>query len=263
MTSRRITVVASELLGRAGTGGAGTADSLRAAALARAGHDVELLVASGREIGTLSPEWTQRYVEAGVAVRILEPTAGIRPAYLAAPFEVFAALRETSPDVVVVDDWRGLGYPALRARQAGRALTGTAFLVYCHGPGRVLTAFAEKVPDTIERFGEQIAEQNAIRLADAVVSPSEWLLRWMREHDWPVPGSARVIQYLRESVALATPALAASPDGGRIRRLAFFGQLREGKGIRIFLAALRKLDGELTSGVEVVFLGSASKRWPP
>jgi O-antigen biosynthesis protein len=261
MTSRRITVVASELLGRAGTGGAGTADSLLAVALARGGHDVELLVASGREIGTLSPDWTRRYGDAGVAVRVLEPTAAIRPAYLAAPFEVLTALRETSPDIVVVDDWRGLGYPALRARQAGRALTGTAFVVYCHGAGRVLTAFAEKVPDTIERFGEQIAEQNAVHLADAVVSPSEWLLGWMREHDWPLPDSARVIQYLRESVALGTPAVRATADGG-IRRLAFFGQLREGKGIRIFLEALQQLDGELPDGLEVDFLGSASKRWP-
>src|SRR5436190_20986157 len=236
MTSRRITVVASELLGRPGTGGAGTADSLLAVALARNGHEVEVLVASGREIGTLSPEWARRYDDAGVTVRILEPTAAIRPPYLSAPFEVFAALRETSPDIVVVDDWRGLGYPALRARQAGRALTETSFVAYCHGPGRVLTAFAEKVPDTIERFGEQIAEQNAIGLADAVISPSEWLLGWLRAHDWPVPDSARVIQYLRASVALGTPAVRAAANGG-IRRLAFFGQLREGKGIRIFLEA--------------------------
>src|SRR5947207_1334469 len=262
MTTRRITVVASELLGRPGTGGAGTADSLLAVALARHGHDVELLVASGREIGKVSPEWARRYDDAGIRVRVLEPTAAIRPSYLAAPFEVFAALRETSPNIVVVDDWRGLAYPALRARQAGRALTETAFLVYCHGPGRVLTAFAEKVPDTIERFGEQIAERNAIGLADAVVSPSEWLLGWLREHDWPVPDSARVIQYLRESVALGTPAVRAAANGG-IRRLAFFGQLREGKGVRIFLEALRKLDSELPDGLEVGFLGSASKRWPP
>ncbi|MFL5980510.1 MAG: glycosyltransferase [Gaiellaceae bacterium] len=262
MTPRRITVVASELLGRAGTGGAGTADSLLAVALAHGGHDVELLVASGREIGTLSAEWTRRYDDAGVSVRILEPTGGIRPAYLAAPFEVFSALRAAPPDVVVADDWRGLAYPALRARQAHRALTETAFVVYCHGPGRVLTAFAEKVPDTVERFGEQIAERNALQLADAVVSPSEWLLDWMREHDWPAPRSARVIQYLRESIALSTPAVRAAPDGS-IRRLAFFGQLREGKGIRIFLAALQKLDGALLDGVEVSFLGSASKRWPP
>ena len=66
MKPRRITIVASELLGRAGTGGAGTADSLLAVALGRHGHQVELLVASGRDIGPLSPEWTRSYLVPGV-----------------------------------------------------------------------------------------------------------------------------------------------------------------------------------------------------
>ena len=262
MSSRRITIVGSELLGRAGTGGAGTADSLLAVALGRHGHQVELLVASGRDIGPLNPTWTQIYESAGVDVRVLEHSHGVRPSYLAPPFEVFEALREKPPDVVVVDDWRGLGFAALRARQAGRALTGTAFVVYCHGPGRVLTAFAEKVPDTLDRFGEQIAERTSLKLADDVVSPSRWLLDWMREHAWPVPESAHTIQYLRESTALGRPAPRAPDGGAKIRRLAFFGQLREGKGIRVFLGALNELDSGLLDGVEVLFLGSASKRWP-
>src|SRR5438034_531291 len=106
MAGRKVTIVGSELLGRPGTGGAGTADSLLAVALGRHGHAVELLVASGRDIGMLGPEWTRRYDDAGVAVRVLEPTTSIRPSYLAAPFEVLAALREAPPDVVVADDWR-------------------------------------------------------------------------------------------------------------------------------------------------------------
>ena len=44
MTSRRVTIVATELLGRPGTGGAGTADSLLAVALGRHGHEVQLLI---------------------------------------------------------------------------------------------------------------------------------------------------------------------------------------------------------------------------
>jgi O-antigen biosynthesis protein len=261
MTSRRITIVASELLGRAGTGGAGTADSLLAVGLGRHGHHVDFLIASGRDIGPLSPAWVRTYESAGVNLRVLEPRPGVRPPYLAPPFEVFEALRESPPDVVVVDDWRGLGHAALRARQSGRALNETAFVVYCHGPGRVLTAFAEKVPDTLDRFGEQMAERASIELADGVVSPSRWLLDWMRGHDWPVPESARVIQYLRESTVMGEPPVRAA-DGAAIRRLAFFGQLREGKGIRIFLAGLSKLDPKLLDGVELLFLGSESKRWP-
>lgn len=260
VTQRRVTIVTSEPLGRPGTGGAGTADSLLAVALGRHGHRVELLVASGREIGTLSPEWTSKYESADVEVRVLERRPGVRPPYLAPTLEVFHALRERPPDVVIADDWRGLGWAALRARQVGLALMQTAFVIHCHGPARVLAEFARKVPDTVARFGEEVTEQASVELADAVVSPSAWLLDWMRAHDWPVPESARVIQYVRQSAALdETPTLA--PSEAAVRRLAFFGQLREGKGIRIFLAALDALEPNLLDGREVVFLGSETARW--
>src|SRR5205807_8945492 len=126
----RIPVVASELLGRAGTGGAGTADSLLAVALGRHGHQVELLIASGRDIGRLDPEWTRIYASAGVDVRVLERLPGVRPAYQGPPYEVYLALRERPPEVVIADDWRGLAHTALRARQLGVALEETAFVVH-------------------------------------------------------------------------------------------------------------------------------------
>jgi O-antigen biosynthesis protein len=76
-----------------------------------------------------------------------------------------------------------------------------------------------------------------------------------------VPEPAKVIQYLRESMALGeTPP--AAVNGVPIRRVAFFGQLREGKGIRIFLAGLHNLESQLLNDVEVLFLGSENKRWP-
>src|SRR5438105_256672 len=186
-----------------------------------------------------------------------EATHSSEPSDLRPPFEVFEALAATEPDVAIVNDWRALGWAALQARQAGLALTRTAFIVHCHGPGRVLVEFAQKVPDTLERFGETVAERAALELADAVVSPSAWLVDWFRSHRWTLPESVRVIQYIRQSAALGK-AVTPVPNAGPIRRLAFFGQLREGKGIRIFLDALDQLEP-----VEVVFLGAASKRWPP
>jgi glycosyltransferase involved in cell wall biosynthesis len=250
-----VTIVTSEPLGRAGTGGAGTADSLLAVALGRHGHDVELLVASGRAIGALNERWTAIYESANVTVRLVESRARVRPRFLAPTVEIFEALRAAPPDVAVVNDWRGLGYAAQRARQLGAALTKTAFVMHCHGPGRVLGEFAQKVPDTADRFGEGVTERASLQLADAVVSPTAWLLGWMREHGWPVPEGARVIPYVREET---TPQpVAAAP----IRRLAFFGQLREGKGIRIFLDALARLPPELLDGVDVEFLGSGRGRW--
>lgn len=261
MTARRVTVVATEVLGRPGTGGAGTADSLLAIALARSGHEVQLLVGSGRAVGAIGEEWRPVYESAGVEVRMLEAVSGITPSYLAPTLEVYRDLRERPADVVIADDWRALAFSALQARRLGLALQDTAFVTHCHGPSRILAEFARKVPDRLARFGQEVAERASVGLADAVVSPSEWLLDWMRTHGWPVPDSARVIQYVRESVALDHEPVQAE-RAEAVRRIAFFGQLREGKGIRVFLAALGALDPSSLEGVEVVFLGVETKRWP-
>jgi glycosyltransferase involved in cell wall biosynthesis len=260
VTSRRVTVVASEILGVPGTGGPGAADSLLAVALARHGHDVELLVTPGREVGVLSDEWDSIYRAAAVDVRPLSPRVGVKPRFLAPTLAVFDALRGDPPDVVIADDWRGLAYAALRSRQLQRGLTDTSFVVHCHGPARVLAEAARKVPDTVARFGEEVAERACIELADEVVSPSAWLLDWMRDHGWPVPGSARVVQYVRESVALGVQPEQVGTTA-RIRRLAFFGQLREGKGIHLLVDALHQLDPKLLDGVELLFLGRETPRW--
>jgi glycosyltransferase involved in cell wall biosynthesis len=258
--SRRVAIASSELLGVPGTGGPGTADSLLAVALARHGHDVELLLAPGREIEPLSPEWRRAYDSSGVRVRHLADQPGVRPQFLAPASAILEGLRADPPDVVVADDWRGLAYLALRSRQLGRAFADTAFVVYCHGPARWLAQSAHKVPDTLARFGEEVGERVCLELADAVVCPSEWLLRWMRDHGWPVPETARVIQNLWQSTALDEPP-AQAPAGSAVRRLAFFGQLREGKGILVFVKSLRNLEANLLQGVELLFLGRETPRW--
>jgi hypothetical protein len=71
----------------------------------------------------------------------------------------------------------------------------------------------------------------------------------------------RIIQNLWQSTALGEPAGRVA-TGSSIRRLAFFGQLREGKGIRVFVASLRKLPPELLEGIDLAFLGQ-TRRWTP
>ena len=46
-----------------------------------------------------------------------------------------------------------------------------------------------------------------------------------------------------------------------IRRLAFFGQLREGKGVHLFVDALLSLEAGLLGGAEILFLGRETPRW--
>ena len=100
MTQRHVAVVASEILGMPGIGGPGTADSLLALGLARSGHRVELLVAPGRDVVALAPEWADRYSDAGVNVRRLEDVR-IEPQFLKATASVYQVLRADPPDAVL------------------------------------------------------------------------------------------------------------------------------------------------------------------
>jgi glycosyltransferase involved in cell wall biosynthesis len=260
MKPRRVTIVASEILGIPGAGGPATADSLLAIALGRRGHEVELLVAPGRDVAARDPEWDQRYAEANVRVRAVPERTSVQPSFLSPAWHVHEAVRDDPPEVFVADDWRALAFVMLRSRQLGASLAGTALVLYCHGPARVFAEAARKVPDTVARYGEEVAQRACVELADAVVSPSSWLVGWLREHGWPLPENVRVIQNVWESVALGQPPRridAAAP----IRRLAFFGQLREGKGIRILIDALQRVDPSLLDGVDLLFVGH-TRQWP-
>jgi hypothetical protein len=124
----------------------------------------------------------------------------------------------------------------------------------------MLAEFAQKVPDSLTRFGEEVAERTSLELADAVISPSEWLFGWMRDRGWPVPDTARVIPHVWLTAALGKQPIQAQ-TGMPVRRLAFFGQLREGKGIRVFLDGLNALPTHLLEGVELVFVGRETRRW--
>lgn len=260
MNPKRIAVIASEVLGMSGTGGAATADSLLAIALGRSGHDVDLVVAPGRETDELSDTWRQNYADAGVQVRPLSAGKSISPRVLEPTATVLNALRDDPPDVVIGDDWRGVGFAPLRARQLGLAFGRTSFVVHCHAPGTLLAEFARKVPDRAERFGEEVAERTAVGLADAAVSPSQWLLDWMAERRWPTPRDARVIPHVWLTTALGIPPMMA-PHGMPVRRLAFFGQIREGKGVGLFLDGINALEPSLLDGVELVFVGRLTRRW--
>jgi glycosyltransferase involved in cell wall biosynthesis len=222
----------------------------------RRGHEVELVVAPGRDVTGLSAEWRRTYADANVRIRPLAENGPVRPAFLAPAAHVYDALSSEPPDVIVADDWRALPYAALRARQAGRAFGDTAFVLYCHGPARVFAAAARKVPDAVDRFGEELAQRACLALADAVVSPSAWLVGWLHDHRWPVR-DVSVIQNLWQSAALGQ-AVDLAPRSERVRRIAFFGNLREGKGLRVFVEAVRKLD----PAVEVLFIGP-TRRWSP
>jgi glycosyltransferase involved in cell wall biosynthesis len=262
--SRRVTLVADEILGYVRTGGLGTATSFLAVALGRMGYSVELLYVGERPSEPMGPDWARLYESAEVAIRILPRSdARIEPSYFARMRDTELALRADPPDVVITQDLGAPAYTALRMRRLGLGFEDTLFVVYCHGTRRWITDMARKVRVLPGAHALSILEQAAVELADVVVSPSAYLLQWMRRQQWELPERSLVIPYLTRSDATGEPGPQAAELGQRVDRITFFGRLEERKGLRPFIGALNALDPELLRHIELEFLGRATPAWPP
>ena len=266
MASRRITLVADEILGYVRTGGIGTATTYLALALARLGHHVEILYSADPPERPLDPRWQEQYARAEVTIRTLDSSQeAVEPPHFARMLTVERALRERSPDLVVVQDLAAPAYTALRLRQLGLAFENTVFVVYCHGTRQWITDMARKVRVLPGALAVSRLEQASVELADIAVSPSEYMLGWMRQQGWRLPDTSVVIPLLTRAGATGEPPPEpARPDGeGRAERIAFFGRLEERKGLRPFAAGLNSLEPHLLVGLELEFIGRSTPQWSP
>jgi glycosyltransferase involved in cell wall biosynthesis len=108
-----------------------------------------------------------------------------------------------------------------------------------------------------------VLERASLELADVVVSPSVYLVEWMREQGWKLPAQTLVIPHLSRSGAMSEPPPArASAGSDRVERIAFFGRLEDRKGIQPFLGALNLLEPELLQRFDVEFIGRPTPLWP-
>jgi glycosyltransferase involved in cell wall biosynthesis len=260
---KRITFLADELLGYVRTGGIGTATTYLAVALGRMGHEVELLAVGDPPSAPMAEEWSRLYDRAGVAVRLL-PRSGaqIEPSYFARMRDVEEALAADPPDVVITQDLAAPAYTALRMRHLGLGFERTLFVVYCHGGRRWITDMARKVGVLPGAHAVTELERASVEIADVVVSPSAYLLDWMRDEGWRLPARTIVIPHLSRSAATGEVEARAVTNGGRVTRIAFFGRLEERKGLKPFAAGLNALPPELLRDVELEFVGGATPAWP-
>jgi glycosyltransferase involved in cell wall biosynthesis len=261
----RVTLVANELRGFRPVGGMGTATTFLALALARMGHAVEILIGWRHSADAVDPQWGDVYRRAGIRLRSAPPSGErVAPAHFELPRRVERALRTDPPDVVITQDVGAPAYSALRLRQAGVAFDRTLFVVFCHGPRRYILELSRTVgaKDLRDILGVGALEGASVELADVVVSPSAYLLDWMRSMGWKLPQRTLVVPYFTRSSALGERVPRREGGGEPLQRLAFFGRLDEKKGIRLFAAGLNSLEPRLLTDVAVVFVGKPTRTWP-
>jgi glycosyltransferase involved in cell wall biosynthesis len=199
----RVVFVSSEFAGLVPNGGIGTFYSALAESLVAAGHDVTLLYTQGlvsHAAGKDFEHWRAHYAARGLALVPLPPYRPPGASYHAGTsYQVMDWLsRRTAAgaafDVAHFPDWQGHGYfSALARRMFTPGLRRTRVVVMVHGPLAWARASNAQRLDTLEDLESDFLEQNTVRLAETLVSPSRYLLRWMeRDAGWELPPPHRV-----------------------------------------------------------------------
>ena len=257
----RICFVSTELLGLHKNGGIGTATSHLAILLARRGHQVTLLYV-GREFMDPRDPWIRRYQSLGIVlVRTNGERLDIWPQWLRESSAVYQFVADAGFDLVVFPDWEGHGFASCVAKKAGLALHDTTLAVIAHGPTEWLLEANRTVVREPIRLAQMHMERLSFAFADAVVSPSAYLLDWLRTRNYALPESATAMPLFLWADEELGAALAAGGDLSGVRRIAYFGRLEERKGIRLFLDAILSPELQLED-FEVHFVGKAATLAP-
>ena len=257
----RVCLVVREFAGVIRNAGTGTAYTSLAMALAAHGHKVVVLLANGPdscESGDGIQYWKSHYSSHGVELHHLpddDESSISAPWMRRLSYRVMAWLKDRDGefDVVHFHEWLGLGYYTALVRHLGLAFGQMRVVVGTHSPyGWSFEGnyFYYSCVDDLERDYMEIA---ATRLSDYVVSPSHYLLNWMRERNWDLPSSAYVQPNLMPDISTL---LKVIEEGEVVREVVFFGRLQERKGVVLFCDAIDQLNSLAGSEqVCVTFLG--------
>ncbi len=245
-----ICLVTPDIAGATRNGGIGTAFYHLATTLAEAGHQVTVLYTlgefveeSGKTIEQVIAQFAEKNIRF-VPLTALEDVEG--SGHIKLSWWAYQWLKEKAFDVIHFPDWRGTGYFSALAKHTGQAFANTKICIQLHSPTIWHMRSDNQPVDDLEQVETTYLESLAVRYADAVISPSQYLVDWYRAHGWQLPEDVQVIQNLLPSRDIAEPA--QQP----IKELVFFGRLEARKGVLIFCEAVRDL------GIPITFLGKTS-----
>jgi len=260
---RRICLITVEFHGLFKNGGIGTANTALALALADNGFDVTVAFAnadaSGPRLAMGDFAQLQNYWGArGIKLDYVRPHPNLPGSFddpRSASFCVYLYLKNKEFDIVLLNDNGGQGYYSLIAKHTGVFENPPLFCLVAHGP----VDWVHEL-NALEYYSRQpviisYLERRSAALADILVSPSQYLLDWMRQRNWIPRNHGRVVQNLTgvESLNIG--------DAERSRRLpvteiVFFGRQETRKGVTLFCDALDLLsESSSLNDIRVTFLG--------
>ncbi|WP_185981919.1 glycosyltransferase [Skermania sp. ID1734] len=254
----KVCIATYDIIGPVRNGGIGTANSELARSLVAAGHHVTVLYLLGTycEDGTIS-EWVADYRRRGITLVPLPPSK----VQLGGPYSAVVSmrayewLRASDFDVVHFHDWRGAGFFSVYGRRSGHSLANTRIVVTAHSPILWHKYNNYELLTDPEDIRTDYLERESVRLADELVSPSNYMIDWMRHQGWRLPERVTVRQNVFHNRTREARPLSISGTL-QVDEIVFFGRLEVRKGLRLFCDAIDR--AEISRPVKVTFLGKTS-----
>ena len=157
--------------------------------------------------------------------------------------------RQPRFDVVQFPDIGGLGFYSMQAKRLGLAFMDTVLYVVLHSPTLWHRLENREAIDDEQDLALEHLERRSVEWADALVSPSRYLLDWVKDWGFRLPAQVLVHPY-----ASHRSEFRAGSGRAAVSEIAFFGRLETRKGLEVFCAALEILASEAPStGVQSRF----------
>lgn len=271
----RICLVTEELAGVGGSGGIGAAFAELATLLARKGAVVDVVYCPVAELGDDERRAVvDRYARAWVKLDFIDYSLYAQAPYTLEKrsYSICRLLEErTNYDVVHFHDYKGLGFFSVSSKAQGLAFESSLFVVQLHGPTSWTLDANDDFATSEEHLRVDFLERESIRLADFVVSPSQYLVDWLRADGFVLPSDDRVllIKNVCSDLITSVHAFGRKSRGreGRVTGKAprasdgftdvvFFARHEERKGFILCLDALDELADEIADRrIRVHFFG--------
>ena len=264
----KICIVTDDIIGPVRNGGIGTAYANLAEFLAGEEHEVTIFYTIGTycEQGVIS-EHMASYAKKGIKFMPSPDTIeGGKPNgshNMVKAYRAFIWLKQQELagnvfDVIHYHDWCAPGFFIAKARHQGLYFQKTRLICGTHAPDKWAGMGNEELPTSADRLMTYWMERKSAEWADAVVSPSQYMLDWYNQHGVHLTDDQeiRVIQNLiPESMIATEPPETGGPH--RVAEIVFFGRLEARKGIVEFCDAIDELaaDKEFKFKGRITFLG--------
>lgn len=173
------------------------------------------------------------------------------------PYVLYEWLKKQSFDIVHAPDCGGALFYCLAAKELGAAFQNTHFCVTATAPLLWIHLTNAQPVGGLQWLARTFIERRSVELADTLISPSQYLLRWMLRQGYRLPVRSFIQPWMPGSGVSAN-----NVGTVFVREIVFAGELEPRKGLPEFVDAIVRLARSGVLPDRVVFAGPTNPEFP-